>query len=165
LINANGEVNLTIAQVNDTVVGTQRIEPNDIPIIGTEQLVTSVNVPSGKTVVLGGLISEEKRNDTQGIPYISRLPLVGRIFKDRSDSTTRRELIIFIQPVVVTDEPSVDRASFNEDIRTRVGADAFSRFPQTPSPRPPEEAFDPVRKGNFFSRLFSRPAQKATDQP
>ena len=165
LINANGEVNLTIAQVNDTVVGTQRIEPNDIPIIGTEQLVTSVNVPSGKTVVLGGLISEEKRNDTQGIPYISRLPLVGRIFKDRSDSTTRRELIIFIQPVVVTDEPSVDRASFNEDIRTRVGADAFSRFPQTPSPRPPEEAFDPVKKGNFFSRLFSRPAQRATDQP
>lgn len=156
LINSDGEVNLTIAQVNDTVVGTQRVEPNEVPIIGTEQLITSVTVPSGQTVVLGGLISEEKKRDTSGIPFISRLPLMGNLFKDHSNSTTRRELIIFIQPVVVTNESSMQRASYNEDIRTKVGAEAFEKFPQTPAPRPPEENTPPKKK-NLFERMFNRP--------
>ena len=155
LINSDGEVNLTIAQVNDTVVGTQRVEPNEVPIIGTEQLITSVTVPSGQTVVLGGLISEEKKRDTSGIPFISRLPLMGNLFKDHSNSTTRRELIIFIQPVVVTDEKSMQKASYDEDIRTKVGGEAFDKFPQVPPPRPPEENVPPKKK-TLFERMFNR---------
>jgi type II secretion system protein D len=155
LINADGEVNLTIAQVNDTVIGSQRVEPNDVPIIGTEQLITSVNVPTGNTVVLGGLISEEKKKDTAGMPWVSRVPLLGNLFKDTSDSNTRKELIVFIQPVVVTDNQSLKTASYNEDIRTKIGESAAKKFPQVPEPpkmKPMEE-----KKPNFFKRLFSRP--------
>jgi len=160
LINSDGEVNLTIAQVNDSVIGTQRIEPNDIPIIGTEQLVTSVNVPNGHTIVLGGLISEEKKKETGGIPFVSRLPVLGNLFKDHSNSTTRKELIIFIQPVVVNDNTDLKQASFNEDIRTGIGADAFKQFPQVPAPRVDEPEEDQQKKKSFFGRMFTRPQTK-----
>ena len=159
LINAEGEVNLTIAQVNDTVIGTQRVEPNDVPIIGTEQLITSVNVPSGNTVVLGGLISEEKKKDTNGMPFISRVPLLGNLFKDTSDTSTRKELIVFIQPLVVTDDNSLKSASYHEDIRTKVGADAAKKFPQKPEPPKLKAEDEPDTKPGFFKRLFSRPGQ------
>ena len=164
LINADGEVNLTIAQVNDTVIGTQRVEPNDIPIIGTEQLVTSVTVPNGNTVVLGGLISEEKKRDTQGMPYISRLPLLGKLFREDIDSNTRKELIIFIQPKVVNDTPSLFDASRQEDYRTTVGADAAARFPQAVTvdesvPRPTSD--EVTKRKSFFSRLFKRSDRNA----
>jgi type II secretory pathway component GspD/PulD (secretin) len=164
LINADGEVNLTIAQVNDTVIGTQRVEPNDIPIIGTEQLVTSVTVPNGNTVVLGGLISEEKKRDSQGMPYISRVPLLGKLFREDIDSNTRKELIIFIQPKVVGDTPSLFDASRQEDYRTTVGADAAARFPQSipvDESVPRVTSDEATQRKSFFSRLFKRPEKNA----
>jgi general secretion pathway protein D len=163
LINSEGEVNLTIAQVNDTVVGTQLVEPNEVPIIGTEQLITSVTVPNGQTIVLGGLISEEKTKDTAGMPFISRVPVIGNLFKDHTNNKTRKELIIFIQPVVVTDNSGLKQASFNEDIRTGVGAEVYKQFPQVPV-LPSEEATpQPAKKKSFFGRLFSRPTKKPAE--
>lgn len=160
LINAGGEVSLTISQVNDTVVGSQRVEPNDVPIIGTEQLVTTVTVPTGKTIVLGGLISDQKKKDTSGLPFISRVPGIGNLFKDHKDSTTRTELLIFIQPVIVTENNSLRIASYNEDARTSIGADAADRFPQTPAARTDAKTVEPPKKKSFFGRLFSRPESK-----
>lgn len=157
LINADGEINLTISQANDTLNGTQRIEPNDVPIIATQQLVTSVTVPNGHTVVLGGLISDQKKKDTSGLPIISRIPLVGNLFKDHKESTARNELIVFIQPKVVTNNVEVKRASYDQDIRTEVGADAARVFPQD---APPAGQAPPAKKKSFFSRLFSRPESR-----
>src|SRR5690606_11865337 len=50
LINSNREVSLTIAQVNDTVVGQQQVAENSVPIIGTERLLTTVTVPNRSTI-------------------------------------------------------------------------------------------------------------------
>ena len=159
LINSEGEVILTISQVLDTVVDTQRVEPNDVPIIGTEQLVTTVTVPNGRTVVLGGLISEQTVTDTQGVPVISRVPLLGKLFRNDVDSLQRRELMIFIQPNVITDTQGLLGASYQEDIRTRVGEAAADRFPQQIDPANPPSVFleEPeVKKKNFFQRIFTR---------
>lgn len=168
LINADGEVMLTIAQVNDTVVDTQRVEPNDIPIIGTQQLVTSVTVPDGNTIVLGGLISEQQKKDSEGMPFLSRIPGVGNLFKDRRDSNSRSELIIFIQPQVVTSEGSLRTASLHEDRRTQIGADAAERFPEKIDVGQPRlsvteeeaQAEQAEKKRSLFSRIFRRNATK-----
>jgi len=61
--------------VNDNIVGTQRVEPNNIPIISTQQVVTTVTVQNGHTVVLGGLISEQDKKDTGGVPWASAASL------------------------------------------------------------------------------------------
>lgn len=173
LINNDGEVTLTIAQVNDTVVGTQRVEPNDIPIIGTEQIVTSVTVPDRNTIVLGGLISEQNKKETGGVPLLSRIPGVGALFRDTKDNNVRSELVIFIQPQVVMDNNSLRSTSRAEDFRTQVGADAAERFPEhidVTTPRISDskevEALEAAeKKKGFFSRMFRRNTPKVSDSP
>ena len=156
LINPNNEVTLTIAQVNDTVTGTQLIVPNNVPIIGTEKIITTVTVPSGRTVVLGGLISETDKKATNGIPFVSRIPVLGNLLKNNVSSTERKELLIFIQPQVVDDEAQLVKASANEDLRSKVGADANAVFPQTPAAATPAGMLPGEDKRNWFQRNFGR---------
>ncbi len=156
LINVDGEVTLTISQINDSVVGSQLVQPNLVPIIGTEQLVTSVTIPDRNTIVLGGLISEEKNLAQNGIPLLGKIPGLGKLFRTDNNSVTRKELIVFIQPQVVTDTTSLRDTSLSEDIRTTAGTQAAQRFPQVPPPPLPEPVEVPPKKKNFFQRMFGR---------
>lgn len=156
LIDPDGMVTLKIAQTNDTVVGNQLVAQNNVPIIGTEQLTTTVTVPTGNTIVLGGLISETEKKDTAGVPYISRVPLIGNLFKNKSTSKVRKELIIFIQPTVVKDNPAMRRASLAEDLRTKVGADTYEKFPDKviPVAKPVEPVkIEPEKKKGFWDNF------------
>ncbi len=156
LINTDGEVTLTISQINDTLIGTQLIQPNLVPIIGTEQLVTSVTIPDRNTIVLGGLISEEKNLAQNGIPVLGKIPGLGKLFRTDNNSITRKELIVFIQPQVVSDNGSIRETSLSEDIRTTSGSQAAQRFPQVPAPPVAAPVEVPKKKKNFFQRIFSR---------
>jgi type II secretion system protein D len=132
LINSNKEVNLTIAQVNDNVVGQQQVGENSVPIIATERLVTTVTVANRSTIVLGGLITENEERSTTGVPILCRIPVLGYAFKRTKNSKTRKELLIFIQPVVVEDNSEAADASYKEDSRTEIGRDAAATFPEEP---------------------------------
>jgi general secretion pathway protein D len=161
LINEDGEVNLTIAQINDTVIDTTVIANNTVPIIATEQIVTSVNVRDRNTIVLGGLISETKDNSTSGTPFLSRVPGVGHLFKRTNNSLARKELIIFIQPTVVTSENDMRISSAKEDYRTKIGADVAERFPEEVNIQAvrTSDEFDQAagqKKKGFFNRIFTR---------
>ncbi|MEI6350147.1 MAG: secretin N-terminal domain-containing protein [Verrucomicrobiota bacterium] len=131
LINSNKEVTLQIVQKNDSVIGEQTISTNEVPIIGTEQLKTTVTIPNCHTVVLGGLITDQLEKKDGGVPYLRRIPVLGHAFKSSSSSKVRKELIIFIQPVVVTSEDEQLGASEKEDARTAVGAEAAQMFPDS----------------------------------
>jgi general secretion pathway protein D len=163
LINPDGEVNLTISQINDTIVNERTISPNLVPVIGTEQLVTSVNVPDRNTIVLGGLISETKTNQTTGLPFLGRIPGLGKLFRNDTDNTERKELVIFIQPNVVTDEAAIRQASIREDLRSGVGSDAAQKFPQNiappvaaPAPAAVPAQPAPSAKQKWYQGLFKR---------
>lgn len=158
LINPDGEVNLTISQVNDTIIDERVIAPNSVPVIGTEQLVTSVNVPDRNTIVLGGLISESKTKDTEGLPFLGRIPGLGKLFRNDSDATERKELIIFIQPKVVNDNAMLREASIREDIRTKVGSDLSQRFPEQPREEPAPSSVEEQKK-KWWQGLFHRQNQ------
>jgi general secretion pathway protein D len=157
LINPDGEVTLRIAQVNDTVVGSQIVGENSVPIIGTEQLTTTVTVPTGNTIVIGGLISEQFKTDTEGIPILGRIPGLGRLFREDITSKVRKELIIFIQPMVVDDNFAMRQASMNEDFRTKAGEHAARAFPEklVPKAQPVEGPTTPIVKRRWFD-IFSR---------
>ena len=129
LINSDKDVTLTIAQVNDTVVGEQRVADNTVPIIGTEKLTTTVTIPNKTTVVLGGLITESEDKTDDGVPIVSRLPVIGHAFKSSKANKTRKELIVFIQPTVVEGNEEVGSASHAEDLRTTIGEDLAQTFP------------------------------------
>ncbi|MFZ4774560.1 MAG: secretin N-terminal domain-containing protein [Terrimicrobiaceae bacterium] len=125
LINSDREVNLVIAQTNDTIVGTDEISGNQVPRIATQEITTSVRVPNGSTIVLGGLITEDKEKGQTGIPYISRIPVLGSLVGGRTNNkVNKNELVVMIQPVVVDSNAEMMKASAYEGDRTPLGQDA-----------------------------------------
>ena len=100
LINSQKEVSLDILQKLDNVAGTTRIDNNDIPNIATRYIRTSVSAPNGSTIVLGGLIQEDKRRNRTGFPILDRIPIIGALFSDTVKSKMRTELIILMRPEV-----------------------------------------------------------------
>jgi type II secretion system protein D len=151
LINSDREVNLIIAQTNDNVIGTDTISGNKVPIIATQEITTSVRVPNGATIVLGGLISEDKERGVEGMPYISDIPVVGSLLGGRTQSKVKKnELIVMIQPFVVDSNHEMMKASAYEGDRSPLGRDgqamtaplAEQKNPPavwTPTPVPPEK--------------------------
>jgi general secretion pathway protein D len=125
LINSNNEVTLKIAQINDTLGNNVNISGNQVPIVNSQRLTTTVTVPSGCTIVLGGLIKDQITKDDNGIPYLMDIPYLGNLFKFTTNNRERDELLVFIQPTVVNDDIQTLRASLKEEQRTRVGADVY----------------------------------------
>jgi general secretion pathway protein D len=125
LINSNNEVTLKVAQINDTLGSNVDISGNQVPIVNSQRLTTTVTVPSGATVILGGLIQDKITKDNSGIPYLMDVPILGNFFKFRTDNRERDELLVFIQPTVVNDDIQTLRQSLKEERRTRIGGDTY----------------------------------------
>lgn len=126
LINSDREVNLVIAQTNDNIIGTDTISGNEVPIISTQEITTSVRVPNGNTIVLGGLISEDKELGREGMPYISEIPVIGTLLGGRTQrKNEKRELIVMIQPVVVDSNHDLTKSSAYEADRSPLGRDGM----------------------------------------
>jgi len=83
---------------------SESAQAGSIPIIDTNELSTSVLVEDGETVVLGGVFSDNKVDNTNRIPFFGELPYVGFLFRDRRQSNTRRELLIFVTPKILGEE-------------------------------------------------------------
>lgn len=132
LVNSQNEITMQISLISDDVIGTQTIEGiGDVPIIGTREIITTVTVPNNETVVLGGLISENDQTNVTGIPVLSSIPGIGRLFSTNTDSKDRDELLVFIQPTVVSDNFSLDNVQTDFDGRYKVapGAREFGEGP------------------------------------
>jgi general secretion pathway protein D len=125
LINSNGEVTLKIAQINDSLGNNVVISGNSVPEVNSQRLTTTVTIPSGATVVLGGLIQETIQKTDNGIPYLDRVPYLGNLFKTHGEHKTRSELLVFIQPTVVNNDTETLRTSIKEERRTHLGQDTY----------------------------------------
>ncbi|MBX3708580.1 MAG: type IV pilus secretin PilQ [Gammaproteobacteria bacterium] len=71
-----------------------------MPVISTRQMVTSVLVKSGQTIVLGGIYESNKETTRRGIPMLSEIPLLGLLFKQSNTRKNKRELLIFVTPTI-----------------------------------------------------------------
>lgn len=101
-VNAGGMVVLDIKQeVNDVDETTS--SGIDSPTIIQRQIDTSVAVQSGETLVLGGLIKENKNQSSGGVPGIRHVPVVGWLFGGEGKKVSRTELVVMITPTAVTD--------------------------------------------------------------
>lgn len=101
-VNAGGMVVLDIKQeVNDVDQTTS--SGIDSPTIIQRQIETSVAVQSGETLVLGGLIKENRNQSNGGVPGLRHVPVVGWLFGSEGKSVDRTELVVMITPTAVTD--------------------------------------------------------------
>ncbi|MCP8687235.1 type II secretion system secretin GspD [Marinobacterium sedimentorum] len=116
-VNAGGMVVLDITQeVND--VDRTTSSGIDSPTIIQRRVNTSVAVQSGETLVLGGLIKENRTYSGEGIPYLRHVPLLGWAFGSRGKSTQRTELVVMITPTAVTD--TADAREVTREYRNKL---------------------------------------------
>lgn len=90
-IKVNLEVS-SIAKQISTATGTVAYQ------IGTRNATTVLRLQDGQTQILAGLINDQDRSSTSGIPGLSQLPLIGRLFSAPLDSRTKNEIVLSITP-------------------------------------------------------------------
>lgn len=71
------------------------------PTFNTRTVRNAVQVSSGDTVVVGGLLDKSGSEGTQGVPLLSKIPLVGGLFRYQSESSSKRNLMLFIRPTII----------------------------------------------------------------
>ncbi len=76
---------------------------NDQPLIDTTQLETQVLVDNGETIVLGGVFQTEDINSTTKTPLLGDIPVLGNLFKRKTQTTSKTETLIFITPSILAD--------------------------------------------------------------
>jgi general secretion pathway protein D len=121
LINSEKEVSLDILQKLDSLSGTTRISGNDIPNIATRYIRTNVSAANGSTIVLGGLIEDNKTKNYTGIPYLSRIPYVGALFRSTTSNKMRTELVILMRPEVTLTKLDLYRLRQKTEDRMHFG--------------------------------------------
>ncbi len=121
LINSEKEVSLDILQKLDSLGDTVQIDNNKIPTINTRYIRTNVSAPNGATIVLGGLITDSKRKDYNGIMFLDRIPLLGYLFRNTSKVKDRTELIVLMRPEVSLTKLDLYRLRQKTEDRTHFG--------------------------------------------
>jgi general secretion pathway protein D len=92
---------------------------NKIPEIQTREMESIIKVESGQTAVMGGLIQESFDKNANEVPLLARIPFLGELFRNRDDTTTKTELVIFLRPVVIKDASvDADYKEFSKNLPT-----------------------------------------------
>lgn len=99
-VNADGDITMRVHPVVSTV---SAIDSQFVPQTSTREAETTVMVKNGETVVIGGLIRDEMSKVVREVPFLSKLPIVGELFKSRSTNSRRSEVLIFITPRILQD--------------------------------------------------------------
>ncbi|HNY63907.1 MAG TPA: type IV pilus secretin PilQ [Deltaproteobacteria bacterium] len=95
----DGSVNMEIS-VKRNAIGAYTNSLGD-PSITSREAVTEVLVKNGETSVIGGIIEEETKQSLRQVPYLGRLPIVGTLFRGKTNEKHKKELLIFITPQVL----------------------------------------------------------------
>lgn len=117
-VNSDGLVNMIISQEVSDVATAAQVNGIVSPSFSTRETETTVVVQSGETIVIGGIISETSSGGSAGIPYLMDIPVLGQLFRSKSETMRRTELIILITPYVVRTRS--EARSVTEEFKARV---------------------------------------------
>ncbi len=103
VINDDGFITMKIRpEVSSKTSSITTPTKNEIPLVNTTFLETSVVVKDGFTVIIGGLRRDEMTENSKGLPYLMDIPFLGNLFKSRAESTRKTEIVMFITPKITT---------------------------------------------------------------
>lgn len=113
LIGSNGIIQMEIDQKVESVVDTITIDGNEQPIIGKRQAKSFLSVADKELIVLGGLQQIDNTKTRGRMAFLGEIPLLGPLFRSRSDEQTKRELLIFIRPEILLTTDDAYRNTLN----------------------------------------------------
>lgn len=129
-VNPGGLVYMQLSQEVSSPANTTG--PNMNPNINTNILTTDVAVQSGQSIILGGLISETYSETDSGIPFLRRIPLLGKVFSNTDYDVDRNEIVIIIKPTVIE---AIDKLQdVSDDLRKNFqGLKPFTKASELPN--------------------------------
>jgi MSHA biogenesis protein MshL len=146
VLNVRPTVTSKIGDVRDPNPELARVnQTNLVPIIRSREFESVLRIPSGSTAILGGLMEDKFEGNRGGLPVLSRIPLFGDLVSFRDDTSSKRELVIFLRPVVIRD------ASLEGDLaeyRRYVPDQQFFRDTRPFGPQL-EESLQRMERGEF----------------
>jgi len=108
-INEGDSVVLDIVQEVSSI-SAQILAASDV-ITNERKIETKVLANDSDIVVLGGLVKDDVQNSTQGVPILSGIPLLGRLFRNDVVTVTKSNLLVFIRPTIIRDDEDLKGAT------------------------------------------------------
>ena len=106
------EGNSVLLDIKIEVSGVAGVVSSGVDLITNKRTIeTTALVENNEIMVLGGLIDEDLQENINKVPILGSIPLVGRLFQSSSDSTVKRNLMVFIKPRIMTDAESSETIS------------------------------------------------------
>src|SRR5205085_6316432 len=103
LVNADGYITTEINPEVSTVTAFRG--PNaDLPVVDTRQASTTVRLKDGNSVIIGGLLSEEKTRTVSKVPILGQIPGLGLLFQHHSITESKKDLVIEVTPRIIPDQ-------------------------------------------------------------
>lgn len=129
LLNVRPSITRLLKNANDPTPGLA--VANSVPQTSTREMESVLKIENNQIAVLGGLMEDRIDKFTDEVPLLGRVPLLGNLFQNKNDTTTKTELVIFLRPVVIKD------ASINGDFsayRDMLPDQNFFKEPVSVSP-------------------------------
>jgi len=175
-INEGGSVVLKISQEASSLAASseQVLAAQQGLIINNRTVTTKVLAEDGGIIVLGGLLSDEAREERAQVPFLGSIPLLGELFKTRSVNKTRTNLLFFVRPRILRDgvDAAIETNAKYNYIRKQQ-AEAFGgKVPLMPTERqpalPPLEQLVPsdiLRQAEQVAPAGTTPAVRTESSP
>ncbi len=140
----DGRILMTIAVKDDVFLSPVTGAGLVAPVVSTRNTITQAEIVDGGTVVIAGLRQERFNNDERGIPWLSKIPVLGWLFKNDLTETERRELVVFLSAKVVA---SPGQAGVTPP--TLPAAPGLPATPGLPAPPGPSGQAPPTAPGSI----------------
>ena len=113
-ISETGTILLNVRPTISSLKGAGKTDPtpglavaNIVPEIQTREMESMLRLADGEVAVMGGLMEDRINNTTNQVPGVGDIPLVGNFFRNRNETTSKTELVIFLKPTIIRD-PSIN---------------------------------------------------------
>ena len=160
-INPDGYVNLQVSQTDNSATNDVQF---DAPIINKREATTQIFIRDGQTTVVGGLAGKTHTNNVSGIPFLSRIPIVGSIlFGQTTVNEETTELYLFLTPHIITSDEDIDKLRD----AVKVGSDLLKNVNVDPHIIPATDTIrlrpDTTKKPDSLTTLRRRPPATPPD--
>jgi general secretion pathway protein D len=150
-VGEGGTVRMTVFQENSSVDAASKTSATGLTT-NKSSIETTVVIDDGATLVLGGLLKDEFNNGDTQVPVLGDIPIIGNLFKSRSRSRNKTNLMVFLRPVVIR----------NQDESNRITLDRYDFMRQKQANSAPEPSvvlgkvkgtpeMDPLKLSNQLS--------------
>lgn len=135
LLNVRPTITRRLADATDPTPNLGAGVTNKVPQLSTREMESVLRIENNQIAVLGGLMEDSTDKQTQQVPVLGDIPILGNLFKSRNDTTKKTELVIFLRPVIIKDASvSGDYGEFRHILPTEHFFESSSNPPTLPKP-------------------------------